>query len=50
MLKKLPIALAQRQPDNMSEILLNRNQQIVYSLYQTKHISKEVYNNFVKSG
>ena len=33
----------------MSESLLNEIRQIVYSLYQSKQITKKVHNNIVKS-
>ena len=49
MLQRLPIALAQVQAGNNSESLLNEIRQIVYSLYQSKEIIKEVYNNIIKS-
>ena len=42
MLKRLPIALAQIKAGNNSENLLNEIRQIVYSLYQSKEITKEV--------
>ena len=45
MLQKLPIALAQVKAGNNSESLLNEIRQIVYSLYQSKQITKKVYNN-----
>ena len=45
----LPIALAQVKADNNSESLLNEIRQIVYSLYQSKQITKKVYNNIIKS-
>ena len=44
MLQRLPIALAQVKPGNNSE-----SWQIVYSLYQSKQITKTVYNNIIKS-
>ena len=44
MLQRLPIALAQIKVGNHSESLLNEIRQIVYSLYQSKEITKEVYN------
>ena len=47
MLKRLPIALAQVKAGNNSEILLNEIRQIVYSLYQSKEITKKVYNNII---
>ena len=49
MFKRLPIALAQVKAGNNSESLLNEIRQIVYSLYQSKQISKKVYNNIIKS-
>ena len=49
MLQRLPIALAQVKAGNNSEILLNEIRQIVYSLYQSKQITKKVYNNIIKS-
>ena len=49
MLQRLPIALAQVKADNTSEGLLNKIRQIVYSLYQSKQITKKVYNNVIKS-
>ena len=44
MLQRLPIALAEVKAGNNSEI-----RQIVYSLYQSKQITKKVYNNRIKS-
>ena len=49
MLQRLPIALAQIKAGNNSEGLLNEIRQIVYSLYQSKEITKKVYNNIIKS-
>ena len=49
MLKRLPIALAQIKAGNNSESLLNEIRQIVYSLYQSKEITKKVYNNIINS-
>ena len=49
MLLRLPIALAQVKAGNNSESLLNEIRQIVYSLYQSKQITKKVYNNIIKS-
>ena len=48
MLQRLPIALAQTKAGNL-ERLLNEIRQIVYSLYQSKQITKKVYNNIIKS-
>ena len=47
MLQRLPIALAQVKAGNNSESCEIR--QIVYSLYQSKQITKKVYNNIIKS-
>ena len=44
MLQRLPIALAQVKAGN-SKRLLNEIRQIVYSLYQSKQITKKVHNN-----
>ena len=49
MLQRLPIALGQVKAGNNSESLLNKIRQIVYSLYQSKQITKKVYNNIIKS-
>ena len=49
MLKRLPIALAQVKVGNNSENLLNEIRQIIYSQYQSKEITKKVYNNLIKS-
>ena len=49
MLQRLPIALPQVKAGNNSESLLNEIRQIVYSLYQSKQITKKVYNNIIKS-
>ena len=48
MLQRLPIALVQVKADNNSEILLHEIRQIVYSLYQSKQITKKVYNHIIK--
>ena len=41
MLQSLPIALAQVKEGSNSENLLNETRQIVYSLYQSKQITKK---------
>ena len=41
MLQRLPIALAQVKAGNNSESLLNEIRQILYSLYQSKQITKK---------
>ena len=49
MLQRLSIALAQVKAGNNSGSLLNEIRQIVYSLYQSKEITKKAYNNIIKS-
>ena len=49
MLQRLPIALAHVKAGNNSESLLNEIRKIVYSLYQSKQITKKVYNSIIKS-
>ena len=41
LLQRLPIALEQIKAGNNSEHLLNKIRQIVYSLYQSKEITKK---------
>ena len=48
-LQRLPKALAQIKAANNSESLLNEIRQIVYSLKQSKEITKKVCNNIIKS-
>ena len=49
MLQRLPVALAQVKVGNDWEDSLNEIKQTVYSLYQSKEITKKVYNNIIKS-
>ena len=49
MLQRLPIALAQVKAGNNSESLLNEVRKIVYYLYQSKEITRKVYNNIINS-
>ena len=49
MLQRLPTAREEVKAGNNSESLLNEIRQIVYSLYQSKQITKKVYNNLIKS-
>ena len=49
MLQRLPIALAQVKAGNNSDNLLNEVRQIIYSLYQSKVITKKVHNYLIKS-
>ena len=43
MLQRFPIALAQVKQGNNSKSLLNEIRQIIYSLYQSKQITKLLY-------
>ena len=49
MLQRLPIALIQVKAGKNSKNLLNEIRQIVYYLYESKEITKKVYNNMIKS-
>ena len=49
MLQRLPIALAQVKAGKNSQNLLKEIRLIVYSLYQSKQITKKVYNNIINS-
>ena len=49
MLQRLPIALAQVKAGSTSENLLDEIRQIIYSLYQAKEITKNVYNDVKNS-
>ena len=49
MFQGLPVTLAQVKAGNNSESLSNEIRQIVYSLYQSKQITKKVYNSIIKS-
>ena len=49
MLQRLPVAIAQVKAGNNLESLWNEIKQIVYSLYQSKHITKKVYDIIIKS-
>ena len=49
MIQRLSIVRAQVKAGNNSEILLNEVRQVVYSLHQSKEITKKVYNNIIKS-
>ena len=49
LIQRLPIAFEQVKAGNNSESLLNEIKQIIYSLYQSKKITKKVYSNIIKS-
>ena len=47
MLSRLPISLGQLKAGNNSEKLKNEIRQILYSLYQSKKLSKNLYKSLV---
>ena len=47
MLSRLPIALAQLKAGNNSDKLKNEIRQLLYSLYRSKNMTKQVYNNLM---
>ena len=48
MLSRLLISLAQLQAENNSQKLKNEIRQLLYSLYRSKNMTKQVYNNLIK--
>ena len=48
MLSILPISLTQLQAGNNSEKLKNEIRQLLDSLYRSKNMTKQVYNNLIK--
>ena len=48
MLRRLPISLAQIKAGNNSGNLKNEIRQLLYSLYRSKNMTKQVYNNLIK--
>ena len=49
LLKRIPILLAQKKAGNNSQKLNNEIRQIIYSLYQSKNMSKTVYNHLMNN-
>ena len=47
MLSRLPITLAQLKAGNNSEKLKNKIRQLLYSLYRSKNMTKQVYNDLI---
>ena len=47
MLSRLPITLAQLKAGNNSEELKNEIRQLLYSLYCSKNMTQQVYNNLI---
>ena len=48
MLSRLRISLPQLQAGKNSEKLKNEIRQLLYSLYRSKNMTKQVYNNLIK--
>ena len=48
MLSRLPISLAQLEAENNSKKLKNEIKLLLYFLYRSKNITKQVYNNLMK--
>ena len=48
MLSRLPISLAQLNAENNSGKLKNEIRQLLYSLYHSKNMTKEVHNNLIR--
>ena len=48
-LTRLPISLAQLKAGNNSEQLKNEIRQLLYSLYRSKNMTKQVYNNLIST-
>ena len=48
MLSRLPISLAQLEAGNNSNKLKNEIRQLFYSLYCSKNMTRQVYNNLIK--
>ena len=47
MLSRLPISLAQLKAENNSEKLKNEIRQILYSLYRSKKLTKQLYKSLI---
>ena len=50
MLSRLPITLAQLKAGNNSEKLKNEIRQILYSLYRSKKLTKQLWLTLFKNG
>ena len=48
MLNRLPIVLAQLNAGDNFNKLKNEIRQLLYSLYRSKNMTKQVYNNLIK--
>ena len=47
MLNRLPISLAQLKAGNNSEKLKNEIRQLLYSLYRSKKLTKQIYKSLI---
>ena len=47
MLSRLPMTLAQLKAGNKSEKLENEIRKLLYSLYRSKNMPKQAYNNLI---
>ena len=47
MLRRLPITLAQLNAGKISEKLKNEIRQLLYSLYQSKKLTKQIYKTLI---
>ena len=48
MLSRLPVSLAQLKAGDNCEKLKNKIRQLLYSLYRSKNMTKQVYNNLIE--
>ena len=48
MVSRLPTSLAQLQAGNNSDKLKNEIRQLLYSLYRSKNMTKQICNNLIK--
>ena len=49
MLSRLPITLAKLKAGNNSQKLINEIRQLLYSLYQSKKLTKTVYSSLINA-
>ena len=49
MLSRLPICLAQLKAENNSEKIQKEIRQLLYSLYRSKKLTKQLYNNLISA-
>ena len=49
MISRLTISLAQLKAENNSEKLKNEIRQLLYFLYRSEKLTKEIYNNLINT-